>query len=327
MEGWIDALSLCDKLEINILDKGMVKLVDCSPRIVPEGRTPEFRIVQCARVSYDKGIKTKIEDDALITRLIEEKHTSPVEHVQFTFMLEIPIFVAVHLLRHRTAKINQFSQRYSEMQDKVFLPSSNPKEYIRLQDNVNKQGSNISEHIDPKIIDAINDIEKYTMATLQKYHELINLGVAKEVARNYLPMGMYTKMYYTIDLNNLLKLLHLRMDKHSQHETQMCAKAMYDLIKPLVPKVIDIFDNFENGMFMSQNEINSFTSGNIDASIVTSVRKNKSYNEKVKKLCGNGLYLNEEEVQSIKSDKINENIIKNDTKYKSYINKMEKIFE
>jgi thymidylate synthase (FAD) len=224
---------------IPLYNEGFVRLVRLTPDICPEGRGADFAIVQCARVSYGQGLKSKEADDKLVRYLITNRHTSPLESVQFTFHLRLPMFVAIHLLRHRTAKVNMFSQRYAEIDEKeeFFCPSKECKG-IRMQDEINKQGSVLREQ-DEKVNTLVKETENMLSKIKENYHTLIDNGVAKEVARFALPMSTYTEMYYTLDLNNFIKFISLRNDPHAQYETQLCAKAMLQLVKPYIPTVIE----------------------------------------------------------------------------------------
>src|SRR5690606_22694833 len=75
---------------------------------------------------------------ALIDCLLRHQHTSPFEQVIFTFHLKMPIFVARQWIRHRTARLNEISGRYSVMRDEFYLPS---EQEVRYQSSSNKQGS------------------------------------------------------------------------------------------------------------------------------------------------------------------------------------------
>ncbi|MES4792946.1 MAG: thymidylate synthase (FAD), partial [Chloroflexota bacterium] len=86
--------------------------------------------------SYTGGTKSVQEDRALIDYLIRHGHWSPFEMVEFTFYLEMPLFLVQQLLRHRTASINQESARYSILEEKYYVP-----ETWRGQDRKNRQGS------------------------------------------------------------------------------------------------------------------------------------------------------------------------------------------
>ena len=130
------AEQLLDK-EIRVLDRGFVRLVDYMGG--------DDRIVQAARVSYGAGTRTVREDSALIHYLLRNRHTSPFEQVIFTFHLKMPIFVARQWLRHRTARLNEISGRYSVMRDEFYVP---PPEQVRLQSKANRQGGS-DEPVDP----------------------------------------------------------------------------------------------------------------------------------------------------------------------------------
>ena len=109
------AEEILDK-EFQVLDKGFVRLVDYYGS--------DSRIVQSARVSYGEGTKTISQDGALIDYLLRHQHTSPFEQVVFTFHLKMPIFVARQWVRHRMARMNEVSGRYSIMKDEFYVPEN-----------------------------------------------------------------------------------------------------------------------------------------------------------------------------------------------------------
>lgn len=234
----IDALSLSQK-EISVLEYGLVKLVDCMPRLVKRSHLLEEAIVRSARTSFGSGLKTPREDKRLVKYLVANNHTSPLESVKFSFTIRCPKFVAIQLIRHRTANINEFSQRYAEIEDDLYHHPSKAPNGIRLQDTKNKQGSTLGE-IEENIARKMLETEALVDKVLSNYHDLISLGVAKEVARFCLPIATYTDLCYTMDLNNLVKFLRLRLDHHAQYETRVVAQAMYDLVKPLCPTVFEV---------------------------------------------------------------------------------------
>src|SRR5690554_5696758 len=128
-----EADALLDQ-EIRVLDKGFVRLVDYMGG--------DERIVQAARVSYGAGTRTVREDRGLINYLLRNRHTSPFEQVMLTFHLKMPIFVARQWLRHRTARLNEISGRYSVMRDEFYQPEASE---IRLQSRSNRQGGSSDE--------------------------------------------------------------------------------------------------------------------------------------------------------------------------------------
>ena len=113
---------------INCLDKGFVRLVDFMGN--------DAAIVQAARVSYGEGTNPISEDKGLIRYLLNKKHTSPFEQVEFKFHVKAPIFVFRQWQRTRCASMNELSARYSEMKDECYLPNI---EDIKLQSKNNKQ--------------------------------------------------------------------------------------------------------------------------------------------------------------------------------------------
>ena len=129
---------------VKCLDYGYVELFDNFPQ--ERDGSLEYRIVEAARISTDGTTRDKASDEKLIRYLYNNKHTSPFEHVMFTFKIKCPIFVARQIMRHRTAKINEFSQRYSEVPEQdEYYHLTNSDMGIRQAHTVNKQSSTIIE--------------------------------------------------------------------------------------------------------------------------------------------------------------------------------------
>ncbi|CAH6418866.1 Thymidylate synthase complementing protein [uncultured virus] len=261
-----DAFTLVKDKTRTLLDgKGSVTLVDLHPRICPEGWTPEFRIVQAARVSYGKGLTTPEKDAGLTRYLMANRHTSPVEMCGVTLRLELPGPIAVHFLRHRTGKFNQFSQRYSEVKEAThFYDPTVTENGIRGQSKTNKQASALgvlTEEETQRIAELMKQANELNKQQHALYKQMVDAGCAKEIARFYLPNGEYTTLYMQFDLNNLIKLLELRADKHAQWETQQYALAIIDLCKPLFPTVFRVYEERVSGLFLSGPELEAFRNG------------------------------------------------------------------
>jgi thymidylate synthase (FAD) len=278
--------------KIKCLDDGFVQLVDCMPRLIPEDRTCEFRIVESARVSYGQSLKDKKTDENLLRYLFRHSHTSPFEGVKFTFYIRCPKFVAIQLLRHRTANVNEYSQRYSVVREGFYHPSQMtdedvPGSGVRVVSSNNKQGSESSscESLKETIKSQLAEVETLLNQVTHVYDHLISLGCAKEVARFCLPMSMYTELYYTMDLNNLIKFLALRQDRsHAQPETVVFADAIHDLIEPLVPITMEMFNEYKlESLTLSKSEIEAITQrkDKLDTDSVTGQRE---YQEKLRRL-------------------------------------------
>lgn len=228
-----------------VLDKGFVRLVDYLGS--------DQRIVQSARVSYGEGTKTYRQDKGLINYLMRNDHTSPFEQVVFTFHVKAPIFVARQWVRHRTARMNEISGRYSVMKDEVYLPDEGS---IALQSEDNKQGRQ-EEPVDAataeKVRTMLSDNAKRTFDT---YHELLDMGIARELSRINLPLSIYTEFYWEIDLHNLFHFLQLRLDHHAQAEIRAYAEVMFDIVRKVCPIAAEAFENHRlHGRSFSRDEV------------------------------------------------------------------------
>lgn len=228
-----EAEAILDK-EFRVLDQGFVRLVDYMGS--------DGRIVAAARVSYGEGTKTVREDQGLIDYLIRNEHTSPFEQVQLTFHVKLPIFVARQWIRHRTARVNEISGRYSVMKDEFYLPT---EESLRTQGTFNKQGraeTAVSEEAAPEIV---RDIREGQRDAYARYEAMLQKELAREVARIALPLSLYTEWYWQIDLHNLFHFLKLRLDHHAQWEIREYAKVMAGMTKAVAPLAYSAFERYE----------------------------------------------------------------------------------
>lgn len=231
--------------ELRVLDKGFVRLVDYLGG--------DARIVQAARVSYGAGTKTVREDRALINYLLRNRHTSPFEQVIFTFHLKMPIFVARQWLRHRTARLNEISGRYSVMKDEFYAPS--PDE-VRLQSTINRQGGSDAD-VPTELREQVTALLKEEQEEAYgRYGELLDTGLARELARINLPSSLYTEMYWQIDLNNLFHFLRLRMDWHAQYEIRAYGDVMAQVVRAVAPLAFEAFEEHQlHGYSLSRSEL------------------------------------------------------------------------
>lgn len=219
--------------EIKCLDKGFIRLVDYMG--------DDAAIVQAARVSYGNGTKSYREDRGLIRYLMRHKHTSPFEMVEFKFHVRMPIFVARQWIRHRTANVNEYSGRYSEMSDDFYLPDLGQ---LRHQSDNNKQGRS-DIHLDAeKSENILNKMQKSQQDSFNEYKYYLEEDLARELARINLPLSAYTEWYWKIDLHNLFHFLRLRLDPHAQYEIRIYAEAIVELIKKIVPVSLEAFEDF-----------------------------------------------------------------------------------
>uniref|UniRef100_A0A1A9VJN1 Thymidylate synthase (FAD) n=1 Tax=Glossina austeni TaxID=7395 RepID=A0A1A9VJN1_GLOAU len=194
-------------------------------------------IVQAARVSYGKGTKQISQDEALIKYLMRHHHTTPFEMCEIKFHVKLPIFIARQWIRHRTANVNEYSARYSILDNEFYIPK--PEQVARQSDN-NKQGSGeaFDSHTSKEIIDSLTNDSNLVYSHYEKF---IEHGLAREIARTNLMLNYYTQFYWKIDLHNLLHFLKLRADKHAQYEIRVYAEVMLDIIKKWVPMAYGAF--------------------------------------------------------------------------------------
>ena len=194
----------------------------------------ETSIVNAARVSFGK-IRTEMDDRdaALVRYLIKNHHTSPLEHVVFTFLVHCPLFIRSQWHRHRTWSYNEISRRYTDVDIEFYTPPE-----LREQAESDRQASRPAEHLDQAACKAL--IEEHHKRSLDLYHKLLEQGVCREQARGVLPQDMMTTFWATVDLNNLLKFLELRDNDHAQWEIREYAIAIKKLIKPDFPHVAEI---------------------------------------------------------------------------------------
>jgi thymidylate synthase (FAD) len=179
------------------------------------------------------------EDKALIHYLMRNLHTSPFEQVILTFHAKMPIFVARQWVRHRTARLNEVSGRYSVMPDEFYLPKV---DQIRKQSRRNKQGR-APEELSPELQARALDILKRDQASAYaSYEELLHDDIARELARVNLPVSIYTQWYWQIDLHNLFHFLRLRLDKHAQYELRQYAEVMARMASAVAPVAYEAFE-------------------------------------------------------------------------------------
>jgi thymidylate synthase (FAD) len=238
------AEKILDK-KFKVLDKGFVRLVDYLGA--------DSRIVQAARVSYGKGTKTYREDKGLINYLLRNDHTSPFEQVVFTFHVKLPIFVARQWIRHRTARLNEISGRYSVMKSEFYLPTSAG---IAFQSENNKQGRadvEVPVALQKKVLTIL---DKHQKELYGAYKNLLENNIARELARINLPLSLYTEWYWQIDLHNLFRFIKLRLDAHAQMEIRAYAEVLSKIGRTVCPIAFDAFDEHVlHGVRLSKSEL------------------------------------------------------------------------
>lgn len=219
-----------------VLNQGYVKILSMMGSDVD--------IVNAARVSFASQ-QDKMDDrgSGLINFLMKNRHATPFEHVVYKFYIKCPIFVAREWFRHRWSSFNEMSMRY-HVPEKIhyYIPGESD-----LRKQVGKPGSYSFEEI--KDINLYNYVtksmqESYELAE-KTYNDLLEKGVAKEIARSVLPVGQYTEFIWTVNLRSLINFLTLRNDEHAQKEIRQYAKVLDILFSYTLPVTYNSF--IENG--------------------------------------------------------------------------------
>jgi len=220
---------------IPVLDHGFVRVIDYMGT--------DASIVQAARVSYGAGTKKVQEDRGLINYLMRHQHTTPFEMCEIKLHVKLPIFVARHWLRHRTASVNEYSARYSILSKEFYIPEI---DQLAKQSTTNKQGKSDEEFDHNDAEEVLSLLEKSCAEAYEKYsHMLEDLSLTRELARTILPVNVYTEMYWKIDLHNLMHFLKLRSSPHAQYEIRCYANVILDIVKKWLPFTYEAFVNYK----------------------------------------------------------------------------------
>ena len=219
---------------MKVLDHGEIELIDWMGG--------NDSVVRAARVSHAANEKTGLDPEAdfkLTDYLYRNGHTSPFEHVVFTFRVKAPIFVFRQWHRHRTWSFNEVSARYTELSEEFYVPAVGDVGY---QDGKNHQARTTLDVIDAEEEDRDLEVGRFmwniNAAAFDAYRQLLKDGVPRELARTVLPVATYSEMFATIDLHNLLKFISERSSEHAQYEIRVYSDAMLELVEPIVPAAV-----------------------------------------------------------------------------------------
>ena len=199
---------------IPVLDHGFVRL--------DEAMADDLSVVNGARVSFARHKAEMDDSDAgLIRFLMRERHGTPFEHNAFRFHIRAPIFVAREWFRHRVGSFNEFSMRYAKATDDFYVPEP---EDVRTQ--VGKPGAYSFDPVAPEVAETTREeLQAVYEAAYAAYEKLVDLGVARELARCALPVGAYTEFFWTVNARALMNFLSLRAAETAQREIRRYAEA------------------------------------------------------------------------------------------------------
>ena len=241
-EGMEENLYLIHK----VLDHGFVRVIDYMGN--------DTSIVQAARVSYGEGTKKSRDDKSLIFYLMRHWHSTPFEMCEIKLHVKLPVFVARQWIRHRTANVNEYSARYSILDNEFYIPKS---ENLASQSSSNNQGrGDVLEGEEAKKV--IQILKSDSLRSYKSYEKMLSKenkkGLARELARMNLPTNIYTQWYWKTDLHNLFNFIRLRNDLHAQYEIRVYAEKIAELVKKWVPFAFEAFEQYQlNSSHLSSN--------------------------------------------------------------------------
>lgn len=198
----------------------------------------DAQVARAARVSTQGGNASDEDYFGLIRFLMNNRHGSPFEHNMFTYYIEAPIFVVRELVRHRIASYNETSGRYRQLDMEFYIPNKD-----RKLNQVGKTGEYKFEPGNKAQHKALRDMhEAVYYEAADAYGIMLDCGIAREVARNVLPVGTYTSLYMTVNARSLMNFLSLRVEdpastfpSYPQHEIAQLAQKMEIGFKELMP--------------------------------------------------------------------------------------------
>jgi thymidylate synthase (FAD) len=192
----------------------------------------EELIAYCARVSNPANQDNQETAPRLLRYLIKHKHWSPFELAHMVVEINTTRSIAAQILRHRSFSFQEFSQRYAPVTQMPEIPE------LRTQDLKNRQNSvdNLDEALDKKFQ---YEIAKAYVECYRVYRDMLDAGIAKECAREVLPMASPTRLYMAGSIRSWLHYVDLRAANGTQKEHQQIALQIKDILAKELPSVYE----------------------------------------------------------------------------------------
>lgn len=187
-------------------------------------------IVYMARVSNPKSQEEHKTPEKLIKYLLENKHFSPFEMVTLQVEIEVPRDISRQILRHTSARFQEFSQRYAEVQNFSVRE-------VRRQDEKNRQNS-VDDFSDEEKLEFEKDCIEAIEFAKNKYNKWLNKKAAKECIRVFLPEGLtMSRLYMSAPIRTWLHYLDIREGNGTQKEHTLVAKIIRQKLHELEPEL------------------------------------------------------------------------------------------
>ena len=203
------------------------------------------RVSTAGEQSMDEIGQDPGKSAGLINYLARERHGSPFEHTSMTFFVSAPIFVFREFMRHRIASYNEESGRYRELNPVFYVPDEDRK---LIQ--IGKTGAYTFVDGTPEQFKvSVEAMKKAYVVAYEQYKIMLDQGIAREVARVVLPVGLYSSMYVTMNARALMNFLSLRTSREGSHfprypqrEIEMVAEKMEAEFARLMPLTYGAFE-------------------------------------------------------------------------------------
>lgn len=221
---------MTDTHKVTVLDHGFIRL-DAS-------MADDLSVVNSARVSFhQRHFQVEEGDDKLIGFLMRNRHGTPFEHNSFRFHVCAPLFVFREWQRHRISSYNEWSARYSKLEPRFYIPDMRD---IRTQ--VGKPGNYSYEPVDPVHAGVFRDmLLRHCAESFANYERAMEHGVAKEQARMFLPVNIYSEMYWTVNARSMMNFLSLRNAETAQWEIRQYAQVIEEFFVGSMPLTAKAF--------------------------------------------------------------------------------------
>lgn len=219
----------------------MIELVnDVSVELISADASDDM-VARAAWVSFDADKQARLDDRVGVGKLIgflyKNRHMSPFEHGRFTFKVDVPLFVAREFMRHRTASYNEVSGRYVQMQPRFYVG-----EIARVQQG--KPGNYyFVDGDEEQTAIYLKSKQRSVEVAWEEYQRRLDAGIAKEQAREDLPLSLMTQFYVTMNPRNLMHFLGLRNDRHALKEIRDVAVKMEEIFAATMPLTYAAYTN------------------------------------------------------------------------------------
>lgn len=215
-----------DDLAIRVLDHGFVSCL--------VAQAQDLDVVNAARVSFHEEDATMNErNSGLIRFLMREKHGTPFEHGFFKFRIRAPLFVFREWHRHRAGhSYNEWSARYSKLDPVFYIP-----EVENVVTQIGKPGNyEFSNHYDRVTAEQYRaELELSSDQAYNKYLWAIENGIARQQARLFLPVNIYSEMIWSCNPRSLMHFCSLRNSNQAQMEIREYAQVVESFLAASMP--------------------------------------------------------------------------------------------